>query len=120
MRIGYDRDLSRPECDYQETDLRKAGNACNIRVQQTLSAVESGMIDTGMWNYDRSIENQSLGGLHLEILEEDEYNSKFSAAVIVIQKGDEALEEFLKKNIRKEYTLMILEKVRRREMHPFY
>ena len=70
--------------------------------------------------YKRQIENQSLGGLHLEFLEEDEYNSKFSAAVIVIQKGNQSLEEFLKKNIRKEYTLTILEKVRRKEMSPFY
>ncbi len=120
MRIGYDRD----SLDQSEITKRlicgKQVTLVDIRVQQTLSAVESGMIDAGVWNYDDIIENQSLGGLHLEFLEEDEYNSKFSAAVIVIQKGDQALEEFLKKNIRKEYTLMILEKVRRREMHPFY
>ena len=118
MRIGYDRD----SLDQSEITKRlicgKQVTLVDIRVQQTLSAVESGKIDAGVWNYDDIIENQSLGGLHLEFLEED--NSKFSAAVIVIQKGDQALEEFLKKNIRKEYTLMILEKVRRREMHPFY
>ena len=56
----------------------------------------------------------------MEFLEEDEYNSKFSAAVIVVQKGNLSLIEFLKKNIRREYTLTILEKVRRREMHPSY
>ena len=79
--------------------MRKAGNSCRYKVQQTLSAVESGIIDAGVWNYDDIIENQSLGELHLEFLEDDEYNSKFSAAVIVIQKGDQALEEFLRKKI---------------------
>lgn len=71
-------------------------------------------------DYDDIIENQSLNRLHMEFLEEDEYNSKFSAAVIVVQKGNLSLIEFLKKNIRREYTLTILEKVRRREMHPSY
>ena len=35
-----------------------------------------------------------------EFLEDDEYNSRFSTAVIVIQKGNSSLEQFLKKNIR--------------------
>ena len=80
MRIGYDRD----SLDQSEITKRlicgKQVTLVDIRVQQTLSAVESGMIDAGVWNYDDIIENQSLGGLHLEFLEDDEYNSKFSAS----------------------------------------
>ena len=70
--------------------------------------------------YDDIIENQTEGSFRVEELEDDEYNSRFSTAVIVIQKGNVPLERFLKKNIRKEYTLNILEKVRRQEMRPFY
>ena len=92
----------------------------DIRVQQTLSAIEDGVIDAGVWNYDDIIENPSEGRFHVEFLEDDEYNSRFSTAVIVIQKGNSSLEQFLKKNIRIEYTLKVLDKVRKQKMRPFY
>lgn len=92
----------------------------DIRVQQTLSAIEDGVIDAGVWNYDDIIENPSEGRFHVEFLEDDEYNSRFSTAVIVIQKGNSSLEQFLKKNIRIEYTLNVLDKVRKQKMRPFY
>ena len=120
MRVGYDRDsLDQSEITKNLIKGKKV-KLVDIRIQQTLSAIEDGVIDAGIWNYDDIIENQSLNRLHMEFLEEDEYNSNISAAVIVVQKGNPSLIELLKKNIRREYTLTILEKVRRREMHPSY
>ena len=120
MRVAYDRD-SLDQKGITENLIRgKKVQLVDIRVQQTLSAIMDGVIDAGVWNYDDIIENQTEGSFRVEELEDDEYNSRFSTAVIVIQKGNVPLERFLKKNIRKEYTLNILEKVRRQEMRPFY
>jgi len=120
MRVAYDRD-SLDQKGITENLIRgKKVWLVDIRVQQTLSAIEDGVIDAGVWNYDDIIENPSEGRFHVEFLEDDEYNSRFSTAVIVIQKGNSSLEQFLKKNIRIEYTLKVLDKVRKQKMRPFY
>lgn len=120
MRVAYDRE-SLDQSGITKNLIRgKNVSLVDIRTQQTLTALADGIIDAGVWNYDDILENQSASDFHMEFLEENGYNSKFATAVIVIQKGNTYLEEFLKKNIRIEYTLHVLEKVRKQERKPFY
>lgn len=120
MRVAYDKDSLDQSNITKNLIKGKNVHLVDIRTQQTLSALAEGVIDAGVWNYDEILEHQSLDELHIKFLEENEYNNKFATAVIVIQKGNDYLKDFLKKNIHKKYTLTILEEVKRQERRPFY
>lgn len=120
MKVAYDEDsLDQREITrnlIQGRDVRLVP----IRTQQTLEALAAGTIDAGVWNYDDIIENNHLGNLQVKFLNEQEYSPKYSTALMVVRSGNTYLKEFLCKNISKEYTLMILDEVRRKVRTPFY
>lgn len=120
MRVAYDCDsLDQSELTKRLIKGRKV-KLVDIRTQLTLAALDEGIIDAGIWNYDDILETKSFEGLHFVSLNEQEYSSKFATAVIVIQKGDAYLKEVLDKNISKKYTLTILEEIRKQKRRPSY
>lgn len=120
MRVAFDADsLDQSEITRRLIKGRDV-QLVDIRTQQTLSALADGVIDAGVWNYDDIIENQHLGSYNIVFLEDDEYNCKFATAVMVVQKGSTSLKELLKKNVSKEYTLTILDEVRKQKRKPYF
>lgn len=91
----------------------------DIRTQQILSALADGVIDAAVWNYDNMIENHYLESMNIVFLE-DVCTCMFATAVMVVQKGNAGLKEFLRKHISKEYTLSIMEEVRKRYREPYF
>lgn len=120
MRVAYD-----PESLDQSGITRgliqgKKVKLVSIRTQQTFSAVCDGVIDAGVWNYDDLIENQKQGIVNVTELEDNQYNSKFSTAVIVVQKGNTYLKKFLHKNISEKHTNKVVDEVRNLKRRPYF
>lgn len=90
-----------------------------IRTQQTIGALMDGTIDAGVWNYDDILENHH-DGLKTVALSASDYNEAFSAAVLVVKRGEEALKALLKKYISPERVLRILNEVREKKREPFF
>lgn len=120
MRMAYDADSLDQNRITQNLAKGKQVQLVEIRSQQTLAALADGIIDAGVWNYDDIAENHHLGNLKVVFLEEEEYNSKFAVAVMVIRKGNLYLRDFLIKNISIEYALTILDEVRNKKRRPFF
>lgn len=120
MRVAYDTDSLDQSNITKGLIKGKDVLLVDIRTQQTLSALADGTIDAGVWNYDDIIENHHLGNLNIVFLEEDEYNCKFATAVMVVQKGNISLVDFLRKNVNIEYTLTILDEVRKQKRKPYF
>lgn len=120
MRFAYDADSLDQSGITQGLIKGKNVELVNIRTQQTLAALSDGTIDAGVWNYDDIIENQHLGNLNIVFLEEDAYNCSFATAVMVAQKGNTSLVDFLRKNISKKTTLLILDEVRKQKRKPYF
>ena len=120
MRVAYDADsldqsgITRALIKGRKVKLKE------IRTQQTISALTDGTIDAGVWNYDDIAEKHNLGDLHVVFLDEETYDSRFATAVMVVQKGNLYLKDFLNKNISREYTLAIMEEVRTRKRKPYF
>ncbi|MDE7014074.1 MAG: GntR family transcriptional regulator [Kineothrix sp.] len=120
MRVAYDCDsLDQGELTKRLIKGKKV-KLVDIRTQLTLAALDEGMIDAGIWNYDDILETKSFEGLHIVTLNKPDYSSEFATAVIVIQKGNAYLKEVLDKNISKRYTLTVLEEVRKQKRRPSY
>lgn len=120
MRLAYDAD-SLDQSGITESLIKgKNVELVNIRTQQTLSALSEGTIDAGVWNYDDIIENHHLGNLNIVFLDEDEYNCSFATAVMVVQRGNTSLVDFLRKNVSRETTLAILDEVRKQKRKPYF
>ena len=120
MRIAYDHDSLDQSGLTRKLVEGKKVHLVDIRTQLTLVALSEGLIDAGIWNYDEILEKKSAESFHILPLNEQEYSSEFATAVIVIQKGNNALRELLHKNISKKYTLAILEEVRNERRRPSY
>lgn len=119
MRVAYDADSIDQSGITRDLIEGKKVKLVDIRTQQTLSALTDGIIDAGVWNYDDIAENHHLGDVNVVSLNEM-YDTRFSTAVMVIQKGDLYLRDFLKKNISRKYTLKILKEVRNHERRPYF
>ena len=120
MRVAYDCDsLDQGELTKRLIKGKKV-KLVDIRTQLTLAALDEGIIDAGIWNYDDILETKSFEGLHIVTLNKPDYSSEFATAVIVIQKGNAYLKEVLDKNISKRYTLTVLEEVRKQKRRPSY
>ena len=61
--------------------------------------------------YDDIIAHGQVG-LKVVFLSEEEYDVRFSAAVIIVKKGAEYIKALLEKHISKERVLKVLEEVR--------
>ncbi len=99
MRIAYDRASidQRLLVDLLTTN-RKDVKYADVRYNQTLAALESGKIDAGIWNYDDILENPHKE-MHFIDIEEGLETSKFTSAVLVVRKDEEAVEQILTKYI---------------------
>lgn len=120
MRVAYDAESLDQREITKNLIKGKQVKLIDIRTQQTLQALAEHTIDAGVWNYDDIIENQHLWDLNMVELGSDEYNSMFATAVMVVRKGNTYLKAFLQKNINREYTLKILEEVRKKERKPSF
>lgn len=90
-----------------------------IRTQNTITALLDGRIDAGVWNYDDVIDNNQKD-FKVVFLDDSDYNNLFSTAVLVVRKQEEYLIELLKKHIRPERVLTILQEVREGRRLPNY
>lgn len=120
MRVAYDEDSLDQSRITRNLIENKKVQLVNIRTQQTISALLDGTIDAGVWNYDDVLENQRLHDLKIVFLAENEYNNLFSAAVMVIKKGNDHLAELLRKNISVESTIKILGEIREGLRQPYF
>lgn len=120
MKVAYDADSLDQREITKNLVKGKQVKLVDIRTQQTLIALTDGIIDAGVWNYDDIVENHHLGNLHMVSLKPEEYSSMFATAVVVIRKESAYLRDFLKKNISREYTLKILDEVRRLQRRPSF
>ena len=120
MRVAYDADSLDQSGITRSLIKGKQVKLVEIRTQQTISALTEGSIDAGVWNYDDIAEKHNLGDLQIVFLDEEMYDSRFATAVIVVQKGNSYLKDFLEKNISREYTLAILNEVRSKKRKPYF
>lgn len=120
MKVAYDQDSLDQSCITKNLIRGKKVEKVNIRTQQTISALLDGTIDAGIWNYDGTIESSSISQLKMVSLKDDEYNNRFSTAVIVIKEGDTYLAQLLEKHIHVDVTLKILDEVRSGERRPYF
>lgn len=119
MKVAYDSS-SLDQRNITENMIKgKKVKLVEIRTQNTISALLHGKIDAGIWNYDDIVDN---GHTQLKVvpLKPSEYNEQFSAAVIVIKKGDEYIRALLTKYINRDKVLHILKEVRAGKVLPNY
>ena len=113
MRVAYDKEsLDQSQITKSVVGKRKV-ELINIRTQQTVNALQDGVIDAGVWNYDDILENHYLDNLKVVFLQKEEYEESFSAAVLVVKKNSRYLQQILEKNISVKETLKIQDEVRR-------
>lgn len=120
MRVAYDAGSLDQSGITQALVRGRQVELVDIRTQETLAALADGVIDAGVWNYDDIVEKPQLQSFHVVFLDEQTYDSRFAAAVMVIRKGNRSLQEFLTKNISKETTLQIINEVKNRERRPYF
>lgn len=111
MRVAYDSTSLDQSKITKNITKGKAVQLVEIRTQNTISALLSGTIDAGVWNYDDIVDNNHRQ-LKVVFLDDSDYNNLFSTAVIVIKKGDKYMQALLKKYISTESVLHILNEVR--------
>lgn len=100
MRIAYDRgSLDQRMLVDILTANKKNIRYVDIRAHQTITALEMDKIDAGVWNYDEIVENQHEN-LHMVSLEGNEELDKFNSAVLIIRKGEAAVEQLLTKYMK--------------------
>ncbi len=111
MRVGYDS-ASLDQSKITERIIQGRNvRLVETKTQNIVSSLKAGTIDAGVWNYD-SVVDHGQGGLKVVFLSDEEYDTGFSAAVIVVKAGAEYIKALLEKNIKKEHVLKVLEEVR--------
>lgn len=119
MRVAYDSDSLDQRKITQNITKEKKVEFVEIRTQNTITALLDGRIDAGVWNYDDVIDNNQKD-FKVVFLDDSDYNNLFSTAVLVVRKQEEYLIELLKKHIRPERVLTILQEVREGRRLPNY
>lgn len=119
MRVAYDSDSLDQRKITQNITKEKKVEFVEIRTQNTITALLAGRIDAGVWNYDDVIDNNQKD-FKVVFLDDSDYNNLFSTAVLVVRKQEEYLIELLKKHIRPERVLTILQEVREGRRLPNY
>ena len=113
MRVAYDKEsLDQSQITKSVVGKRKV-ELVNIRTQQTVNALQDGVIDAGVWNYDDILENHYMDNLKVVFLQKEEYEESFSAAVLVVKRNSRYLQQILEKNISVKETLKIQDEVRK-------
>ena len=120
MRVAYDR-TSLDQRDI--TGLITAGISgiqfVELRAHQTVTAIRAGLIDAGVWNVDEIVES-GYRDLHMVFLDNILDVSRFSAAVLVIRRGEEALGHLLRRYVKPEEVRQIQRKVKSGEIPADY
>lgn len=111
MRVGYDS-TSLDQSQITKRIVRgKKIELVEIKTQNIISGLKAGVIDAGVWNYDDIIAH-GQDGLKVVFLRDEDYDVRFSAAVIIVKKGAEYIKALLEKYISKKRVLKVLEEVR--------
>lgn len=116
MKVAYDEDSldQRFITDqvFNDFNVKKIP----IRTQETVEALEKGIIDAGIWNYDEIEDKDLFEQFKILFINNEEYTSKFTSLVIVTSKRNKGIKEILKKYIDKNKTLDICKKVENGEI----
>lgn len=112
MRVAYDQD----SMDHRYiTDLLTAGfrniQIVPIKAHQTVRAIMEGIIDAGVWNLDEILES-GYQGLNLVPIDTSENLSRFSSAVLVVNRQDEDIAQLLLQYAQPEAICAIQQDVR--------
>ena len=99
MRIAYDKSsLDQRMLIYTLTKKKKNIRYIDIRSHQTITAIAEDRIDAGVWNYDEIVEG-NYKDLHMISLDNFEETDEFNRAVLIIRRGEDAVEQILMKYI---------------------
>lgn len=99
MRVAYDQ----ASVDHRHITEMICSNVPEVklvqmRAHQIVASILSGSIDAGVWNLDEIVES-GYQGLNLVPLDNIVDVSRFSSAVVVVRKGEEALGQVLRQCI---------------------
>ncbi len=119
MRVAYDSDSLDQSKITQNITKGKKVKFVDIRTQNTITALADGVIDAGIWNYEDVIDNNRKD-FKIIFLDNSDYNNLFSTAVLVIRKNEDYLKELLKKHIKPDRVLRVLQEVRDGKRMPNY
>lgn len=120
MRVAYDKSsLDQCEITTELTKNIKGITYVDLRADQTISALLSGSIDAGVWNYDDILE-RGYSNLNMKPIPKEIDLSKLSTAVLIIGKENEALEAMLHKYIDTKHIKKIQAEVKAGKRVPNY
>lgn len=120
MKVAYDRgSLDQRTIMDKLIEGKKNIQLIDIRAHQTIAAVQDGRIDAGVWNDDEIIES-GYNNLHIIPLDNQFDVEKFSTAVLIIKKENDALEKILLKYIDRKRVREIQKKVKSGEIPANY
>jgi len=112
MRVAYDRD----SMDHRHlTELIISGvpdvTLIDMKAHQTVKAVQSGLVDAGVWNLDDILESgyTDLNMVPIPITSE---TAKYSSAAFVVSKANQEFAQLLRQSIRPEAVRQIQQDVR--------
>ena len=99
MRVAYDR----ASVDHRSiTEMVTAGvpnvELVEMRAHKAVAAIRSGSIDASVWNLDEILES-GYDGLNVVPVDRFADVSRFSSAVLVIRKGEDAVGQILRQSI---------------------
>lgn len=99
MRVAYDRtSLDQRHITEQITRGVNGIRLVELRAHQTVGAIRNNVIDAGIWNLDEIIDS-GYEGLHVADLDRNTYTDDFSAAALVVKRGEKPLCQLLRRYI---------------------
>lgn len=112
MRVAYDR----ASMDHRRiTEMITAGvpdvELVELRAHKAVAAIRAGTIDASVWNLDEILES-GYEGLNLAPMDHYVDISRFSSAVLVIRKGEEAVGQILRQSLDPKTVCRIQDGVR--------
>lgn len=118
MRVAYDStSFDQKEITKALIKGKKRIKLVEMRAHQTVIAIQAGEIDAGVWNYDEILENRR-SDIHIVPIGQEGGQDRFSTAVLVVRKENDALAAMLSKFINRDRVIQIQKDVRSGQVTP--